>query len=375
MPVVFAPLVVQSTRISCLLPDEVTIERAQEAMLLSDMLNGLSRSSFFRQPLLTVLLAPLLPAIMASIFARCSGVSLASTSAGMGGKPLVCPFNVVCHSPGFTSNGRKSAAQSVEQASIVSPIEILLVMGSSFPPIVHSRQELEAWEGSASYKLRKRLNAYVQHGTGVVTTLHSFDGTDGEFPRGGLIQGSDGNLYGTTYQGGTNGAGTIFRLELGLPQPSAYTCTNTTPPVINSIDSAGSYGEFPYFASGSWLEIFGSNLADPNDPRLNNATHSGQWSSSDFNGMNAPTVLDGISASINGKPAYIWFLSPTQMNVQAPEDTATGDIAITVTNCKASSAPHMFSRRALAPGMLAPANAPAGLNIWWPLSFRMGHTS
>src|SRR5579863_7541535 len=102
-------------------------------MVLSDILNPLSRSSFFRQPLLTVFLAPFRAAIMASIFARCSGVSLASTSAGMGGIPLICPFNVVCHSPGFTSNGRKSAAQSAEQASIASPIEILVVMGSSLP--------------------------------------------------------------------------------------------------------------------------------------------------------------------------------------------------------------------------------------------------
>ena len=54
-------------------------------------------------------------------------------------------------------------------------------------------------------------------------------------------------------------------------------------------------------------------------------------------------------------------ISPqTQLNVQAPEDSATGNIAITVTNCKATSQTFTFSRRTLAPGFLAPANYTAG---------------
>ncbi|HXB71804.1 MAG TPA: BACON domain-containing carbohydrate-binding protein [Candidatus Acidoferrales bacterium] len=141
---------------------------------------------------------------------------------------------------------------------------------------------------------------------------------------------------------------------------ATYTCTNTTPPVITSVDSAGSYGGYSYFASGSWLEIKGTNLADPADPRLTAATNPGQWASNDFNGANAPTTLDGISVSINGKPAYVWYLSATQLNVQAPEDSATGSIAITVTNCKATSQPLTFARRPLAPGILAPTNYTAG---------------
>ena len=136
----------------------------------------------------------------------------------------------------------------------------------------------------------------------------------------------------------------------------SYTCTNATPPLIMSIDSASAYGEYSYFTSGSWLEIKGTNLADPADPRLTVATNLGQWTSSDFNGVNAPTSLDGISVSINGKPAYVWYLSPTQLNVQAPEDSTLGNVAITVTNCKATSPQFMFARQALAPGLLAPAN-------------------
>jgi uncharacterized repeat protein (TIGR03803 family) len=48
---------------------------------------------------------------------------------------------------------------------------------------------------------------------GVITTLHSFAcDTDGCFPRGSLIQATDGNFYGTTLRGGTNGRGTVFKM-------------------------------------------------------------------------------------------------------------------------------------------------------------------
>jgi uncharacterized repeat protein (TIGR03803 family) len=53
--------------------------------------------------------------------------------------------------------------------------------------------------------------------SGTLTTLHSFDGTDGHNPQAGLIQATDGNFYGTTYSGGTSnycggGCGTVFKI-------------------------------------------------------------------------------------------------------------------------------------------------------------------
>ena len=43
--------------------------------------------------------------------------------------------------------------------------------------------------------------------SGSYTILYSFGSShnDGEYPYAGLVQGSDGNFYGTTYDGGTNG--------------------------------------------------------------------------------------------------------------------------------------------------------------------------
>jgi uncharacterized repeat protein (TIGR03803 family) len=56
---------------------------------------------------------------------------------------------------------------------------------------------------------------------GALTSLHTFDGTDGEYPESGVVQGVDGNFYGTTQAGGTDtscdyglipGCGTIFKI-------------------------------------------------------------------------------------------------------------------------------------------------------------------
>ena len=48
---------------------------------------------------------------------------------------------------------------------------------------------------------------------GTLTALCSFaDGGDGGLPYGGVTQGADGGLYGTTYQGGASGAGTCFKV-------------------------------------------------------------------------------------------------------------------------------------------------------------------
>jgi uncharacterized repeat protein (TIGR03803 family) len=52
---------------------------------------------------------------------------------------------------------------------------------------------------------------------GTLTTLYSFCptglcGSEGLVPNGGLVQGADGNFYGTTYSGGTDGQGTVFKI-------------------------------------------------------------------------------------------------------------------------------------------------------------------
>jgi uncharacterized protein (TIGR03437 family) len=80
-------------------------------------------------------------------------------------------------------------------------------------------------------------------------------------------------------------------------------------------------GIVPIFSSsniiqpGSLISIYGSNLA----------TGTVSWNE-DF-----ATTLGGTSVTINNKPAYPWFVSPFQINVQAPDDTATGIVSVVVT--------------------------------------------
>lgn len=73
---------------------------------------------------------------------------------------------------------------------------------------------------------------------GALTTLHSFDITDGLGPQGGVAMGLDGNFYGTTYQGGTGSAGTVFKITPAGSLTVLYSFNNNgdgayprTPPV------------------------------------------------------------------------------------------------------------------------------------------------
>ncbi len=55
----------------------------------------------------------------------------------------------------------------------------------------------------------------LAHGSGRITTLASFDSIHGGNPEGAVIMDSSGNLYGTTYAGGAAGEGTLFEVPNG----------------------------------------------------------------------------------------------------------------------------------------------------------------
>jgi uncharacterized protein (TIGR03437 family) len=120
-------------------------------------------------------------------------------------------------------------------------------------------------------------------------------------------------------------------------------------PVIseNGIVSAAAYGGYRYAAPGSFLEIYGANLAG-------NVTRG--WAGSDFTNGNAPTNLEGTSVTIGGQRAFIYFVSPTQINVQVPATVSTGiTLPVVVTYNGAPSAAASLEIRNLAPGLLAPS--------------------
>jgi uncharacterized protein (TIGR03437 family) len=82
----------------------------------------------------------------------------------------------------------------------------------------------------------------------------------------------------------------------------------------------------PGIVPGSWLTIQGSNLAPQTDT----------WDRFIVNG-NLPTSVDGVSVNVGSKPAYVYYISPTQINVQAP-DVGTGPVPVTVTTPNGTSA-------------------------------------
>jgi uncharacterized repeat protein (TIGR03803 family) len=100
--------------------------------------------------------------------------------------------------------------------------------------------------------------------SGALTSLYSFtDGNDGGFPEAGLVQGSDGNFYGTTSDAVFGGNGTVFRLSVGLtvapaaPVFQTVTLTNGTLSLTWSTEAGGTY-QLQYnsdLSSSNWINM------------------------------------------------------------------------------------------------------------------------
>jgi len=124
--------------------------------------------------------------------------------------------------------------------------------------------------------------------TGTLTTLHSFHGAaDGDHPYAGLTQATSGAFYGTAYEGGTNsmctyqyGCGTVFTLNAGLG------------PFVESLPALGK--------EGTGVEILGTNLAG------------------------------ATSVTFNGTPAVFTVVSPSLISTSVPVGATTGFVKVKV---------------------------------------------
>ena len=139
--------------------------------------------------------------------------------------------------------------------------------------------------------------------------------------------------------------------QVGLAQNATI-----TGPIVGSFDptpvitpsgviTAGNYGAFPIIAPATWIEIYGVNLA---------TTPSQTWAGPDFNGNQAPATLGGTTVTVAGKPAFVDFVSPGQVNVQVPSGVAAGPQPVVVTTAGGVSLPFSVTVKALEPGLLAP---------------------
>jgi uncharacterized repeat protein (TIGR03803 family) len=88
---------------------------------------------------------------------------------------------------------------------------------------------------------------------GKLTTLHTFDGTDGAYPFSSLVQATNGNFYGTTSYGGANGYGTIFEIT---PKGTLTTLHN-----FDGNDGGYSYSGLVQASSGNFYGTTAENSA------------------------------------------------------------------------------------------------------------------
>ncbi len=121
----------------------------------------------------------------------------------------------------------------------------------------------------------------------------------------------------------------------GQPTPPAALTALFASPFASRLSAADTAtvsitqgGVVPVYSSsttiqpGSWVSIYGQNLA------TSNATWNGDF----------PQNLGGTSVTINNKPAYLWFVSSTQINLQAPDDPgASGTVPVVVTTPNGSA--------------------------------------
>jgi len=135
--------------------------------------------------------------------------------------------------------------------------------------------------------------------SGIITTIAGmgiggFSGDGGPSTKAALL-GTEGL--------GLDSAGNLYIADSGNNRVRKIAATQGTgiPPSINpgGVVSASAYGEFTTAAPGSWIEIYGSGLA----------VDTREWGGSDFDGVNAPTSLDGTSVTIGGIQ-YVVACSP-----------------------------------------------------------------
>ena len=118
--------------------------------------------------------------------------------------------------------------------------------------------------------------------SGTLTTLYNFCSqsgcTDGQYPAGGLVQDTNGNLYGMTADGGANGDGTVFSLSVGLE------------PFVETKPTAAKVG--------ATVNILGTNLTG------------------------------ATSVNFNGKAATFTVVSSSEITTTVPAGAATGDLQV-----------------------------------------------
>jgi uncharacterized protein (TIGR03437 family) len=112
-----------------------------------------------------------------------------------------------------------------------------------------------------------------------------------------------------------------------------------TTPVIQSVLNGAT--NQPGIVAGSWVSIYGDGFSSVTT----------NWNNASFaNGL--PTSLGNVQVTFNGQPAAVYYVSPTQLNVQAPSNIS-GNVSIQVTNNGITGAAFTANAVPSAPGLFA----------------------
>jgi uncharacterized repeat protein (TIGR03803 family) len=175
---------------------------------------------------------------------------------------------------------------------------------------------------------------------GTLTTIYTFcsqtNCSDGNFPAGPLVQGTDGNLYGTTYEGGNDstcdaphGCGTVFKITLGgaLTTLHSFRMTDGESPVGGLLQSAngqfyattrdgGRYGDGTIFSLDMGLAPFATFV------RAAGGVGGPVWILGE--GFTGTTAV-----SFNGIPAEFTVRRDTFLTATVPSGATTGFVTVT----------------------------------------------
>jgi len=131
---------------------------------------------------------------------------------------------------------------------------------------------------------------------------------------------------------------TTFDIVLNFTPSSVATPTRPTLVSMAGVTNAATLQEGA--ASGSWVTLFGDGLSST----------TRTWATADIVNNRLPDNLDGVSVQINNQPASVYYISPKQVNVLAPQTPADSNVQVTVTSRAGTSAPVSVNLRQFMPG-------------------------
>ncbi len=121
-----------------------------------------------------------------------------------------------------------------------------------------------------------------------------------------------------------------------------FIIAQTAAPVINTSNGVVNAASFQRdIAPNTWITIFGKLLSGASRP----------WGPEDFSGSRLPTSVEDVKVTINGKPAYVYYVSPGQVNVLTPTDLFVGPAVIELSRGALKSSPVTAQAQSIAPGL------------------------